>query len=326
MKQAVEREVNLAAPDVDLARCLGSPALASPELVPVKVHRRSSAGDVVRAALTEGVTRLLRHDPGVRVGDDPEDVHQGRVATRRLRSDMRAFKSLLDQERAAPLRDELEWAADLLGAARDADVLLARLRGDADRLPERDAMAVAGILGRLADQRDRARVALRDGFRTDRYVGLIDGLVHFAQGPPLVGDCNQRATDVLPVLVAPTWKHLERAVDALSAPPRPEELHQVRIRAKRCRYACEAVAPAIGKDASRLASAVAKVQSVLGDHHDAYVADAWLREATPDLNTAQVLAAGELIALQMREAADLERVWVKAWKKASRKSLHRWLG
>jgi CHAD domain-containing protein len=308
-----------------LVHALGPRAAGSPEVPPVRLHPGSQAGDAVRAALGAGVTRLLRHDPGVRVADDPEDVHQARVATRRLRSDLRTFRSLLDQERATPLRDELKWAADLLGAARDADVLLERLRRDADRLPQRDAAAVAGLLRRLAAQRDRARVQVREGFKTDRYVNLIESLVAFAQVPPLVGDWAQPATDVLPGLVAPTWKHLRREVEQLSDPPRPEELHQVRIRAKRCRYASEAVAPAIGKEASRLASAVADLQGVLGDHHDAYVADQWLRDASAELDAPQVLAAGELISLQMLEAAHLEQEWDKAWKTASKKSLRRWL-
>jgi CHAD domain-containing protein len=309
-----------------LVHALGPRAAGSPEVPPVRLHPGSQAGDAVRAAMAAGVTRLLRHDPGVRVGDDPEDVHQARVATRRLRSDLRTFRSLLDQERAVPLRDELKWAADLLGAARDADVLLERLRRHADKLPQRDAVAVAGLLRCLAAERDRARARVREGFKSDRYVDLIERLVAFSQVPPLVGDWALPAGDVLPGLVAPTWKHLQREVEQLSDPARPDELHQVRIRAKRCRYASEAVAPAVGKDASKFASAVAELQGMLGDHHDAYVADAWLREASTVVDPAQVLAAGELISLQMLDAARLEGEWSKAWKKASRKSLRRWLG
>jgi len=309
-----------------LVHALGPRAAGSPEVPPVRLYPESQAGDAVRGALAAGVTRLLRHDPGVRVADDPEDVHQARVATRRLRSDLRTFRALLDQERAGHLRDELKWAADLLGAARDADVLLERLRRDAEHLPQRDAVAVAGLLRRLAAERDRARVRVREGFKSDRYVELIEHLVAFAQVPPLVGDWAAPAGDVLPGLVAPTWKHLQREVEQLSDPPRPEELHQVRIRAKRCRYASEAVAPAVGKDASRFASAVAEIQGVLGDHHDAYVADAWLREASTVADPAQVLAAGELISLQMLEALRLEQEWPTAWRKASKKSLRRWLG
>src|SRR5207245_5112768 len=132
-----------------LVHALGPRGAGSPEVPPVRLHPGSQAGDAVRAALAAGVTRLLRHDPGVRIGDDLEDVHQARVATRRLRSDLRTFRALLDPEQSGSLRDELKWAADLLGDLRDADVLLERLRRQADLLPGRDAVAVAGLLRRL---------------------------------------------------------------------------------------------------------------------------------------------------------------------------------
>ena len=308
-----------------LVHALGPRAAGSPEVPPVRLHPGSQAGDAVRAAMAAGTARLLRHDPGVRIGDDAEDVHQARVATRRLRSDMRTFRSLLDQARARPLRDELKWLADLLGVQRDADVLLERLRRHADRLPQRDAAAVAGLLRRLAAERETARTKLLDGMRSDRYVALVERLVAFAQVPPLIGRWAEPAASVLPGLVSPAWGHLRRTVARLDEPPPAEQLHEVRIRAKRCRYAAEAVAPAVGKQAKRLASAVADVQSILGDHHDAFVAEGWLREAAGGAELSQVLVAGELIALQRTEAAELEHRWRSTWEKASRKKLRRWL-
>ena len=318
MKRSTEREVKL-------VHALGPRAPGSPEVPPVRLHPGSQAGDAVRAAMAAGVSRLLRHDPGVRVGDDPEDVHQARVATRRLRSDLRTFRPLLDQARAQPLRDELKWAADLLGDVRDADVLLARLRDHADRLPQRDAVAVVGLLRRMVGQREEARARLLDGLRSERYVALLERLVRFAQVPPLVGSWAEPAGDVLPGLVAPTWKRLRKSVDQVDPQPRPEQLHAVRIKAKRFRYAAEAVAPAIGKEAAKLASAVADVQSLLGDHHDAHVAESWLRDTVAGADIGQALAAGELIAVQRMDAAALEQRWPRSWKKASQKKLRRWL-
>jgi CHAD domain-containing protein len=271
------------------------------------------------------VARLLRHDPGVRIGDDPEDVHQARVATRRLRSDLRTFRPLLDQAQAEPLRAELKWVADLLGDNRDADVLTEHLRKHADRLPQRDAGAVAALLRRLVAQRDDARTRLLEGIRSERYVALTECLVAFAQVPPLVGRWAEPAGDVLPDLVAPAWRHLSKAVADLGPEPRAEDLHAIRIKAKRFRYAAEAVAPAVGKDAARLASAVADVQSLLGDHHDAHVAEGWLRDTASTADAASALAAGELIAIQRLEAEDLERRWPGTWKKASQRKLRRWL-
>ena len=68
------------------------------------------------------------------------------------------------------------------------------------------------------------------------------------------------------------------AVKKLGDPPTDEDLHSVRIGAKRCRYAAEAVAPTIGKRARTFARAAADLQQVLGDHHDAVVAEGWLRD------------------------------------------------
>src|SRR5436190_23325302 len=121
-----------------LVHALGPRAAGSPEVPPVHLHPGSQAGDAVRAAMAAGVARLLRHDPGVRIGDDPEDVHQARVATRRLRSDLRTFSPLLDGEWLEALRDELRWLGAALGAVRDADVLADRLRRQAATLPEAD--------------------------------------------------------------------------------------------------------------------------------------------------------------------------------------------
>jgi CHAD domain-containing protein len=156
-------------------------------------------------------------------------------------------------------------------------------------------------------------------------VTLVEHLIAFAQVPPLVGAWAEPARDVLPTLVSPTWKHLRKTVDEMSPERRAEELHAIRIKAKRCRYAAEAVAPAIGKEATKLASAVSDVQGLLGDHHDAHVAEGWLRETAATVDAATALAAGELIAVQRQDAADLEQRWPKTWKKASRKTLRRWL-
>src|SRR3954452_18308347 len=124
----------------------------------------ASFTDLVRATVANGVNRLVRHDPGVRLGDDPEDVHQARVATRRLRSDLRTFRRLLDEEWVAAVRGELKWIAAELGGVRDADVLSERLRKQAAELPAADAKGAAALLRKLASERLAARDRLAVAF------------------------------------------------------------------------------------------------------------------------------------------------------------------
>ena len=106
----------------------------------------------VRAMLARQVAELLAHDPGTRLGGDPEELHQARVATRRLRAVLRAAEPLLDPDWTQALRTELSWLAEALGPVRDLDVLLERLRG-----VRRDGRPLLGI-ARPALRRSQPRL------------------------------------------------------------------------------------------------------------------------------------------------------------------------
>ena len=312
-------------PTPKVFRALGARATAPPEVTVPEPGDDATAGDVVQAAIAGSVIRVLVHDAGVRLGDDPEDVHQARVGTRRLRSDLRTFRPLLAVEWSEPLRDELCWLASLLGAVRDADVLTERLRHEAAALPDVDAAGFAPALRRLTEEREAARTRLVEAMAKARYVALLDDLVTAAATPLLRPEAKKSALDVLPSLAARPWRQLRKAVNALPSRPSDEELHGVRIRAKRARYAVEAVAPVEGKDARRLAAALAEVQSVLGDHHDAVVAEAWLRRAVAGADASQALALGELVAAERAAASHDRKRFRSVWKKADRKKLRAWL-
>jgi CHAD domain-containing protein len=322
------RQAGAGAPDSTpkVIRALGARALDPPEVAPPKLGKKASAADLVRYAIASAVDRIVRHDPGVRIGDDPEDVHQARVGTRRLRSDLRTFSPLLGEEWVSALREDLRWLGRALGAVRDADVLIERLRGQAATLPEPDTSGLAPLFRRLAKERDDARATVLDVLQSDRYVALVDRLVAGAAEPAFrAGTGGAPATEVAPALAAGPWKKLRKAVKALPADPAPEALHRVRILAKRARYAAEAAAPVAGKKATAFADALAGLQTVLGDHQDAVVAEAWLRSAVEGADPAVSLAGGELIAIQRAEAAERRKRWPKAWAKAADKKLRAWL-
>jgi CHAD domain-containing protein len=306
-----------------LVRALGWQATRPPEPSPGKLDDDVTVSAVVRESLVAAVTRLMRHDPGVRLGNDPEDVHQARVATRRLRSDLRTFRAVIDPEWLSATSGELKWLGAVLGAVRDADVLLERLHRQASELSPRDARATAALLRRLTVQRDEARLALLAALRGERYVALLDRLVAATEAVPVIAGDDKPARDALPELVRRPWNHLRKAVESLDADPGDDALHQVRIRAKRARYAAEAAAPVVDKPARAFAKAVADLQTVLGDHQDAVVAEEWLRrEGARGAGVA--LAAGQLIARQQVQAAATRERWPSMWKRASAKKLRAW--
>jgi CHAD domain-containing protein len=280
---------------------------------------------VVRAAIASSVQRLLMHDPVVRLDAGEVGVHQARVSTRRLRSDLKTFGSLVDQAWADELRADLKGLADALGRVRDADVLglrLERAAGDLDRIDAPHAMRLVRRLGR---QRATAQVELIELLDSDEYLDLLDRLVDAGKSPRLTDAADAPAAKVLPDLVAVPWRKLRRDAERLGHDPTDEELHQLRIRAKRARYAAEAAARALPA-AGPHAEAVADLQGVLGDQHDAVVAEEWLRRAvTAGTSRQQAFVAGLLVAYERDQAAAERGRWRKAWKAASDKKLTGWL-
>jgi CHAD domain-containing protein len=309
-------------PTPKLVRALGDTALAPPEVAVESLNGAASAGAVVRRAIAASVARLLRHDPGVRLGGEPEDVHQARVATRRLRSDLRTFAPLVDAAWASSLSEELRWLAAELGSVRDAEVLADRLQATAARLPAGDVEAGRHVADRLVAGVASSREGLLAALRGPRYVALLDRLVEAAHSPQLTAEADGPARRVLPVLVALPWSRLWRDGRRLDATSPDAELHALRIRAKRVRYAAEAVAPVMGQRATRFATAVTRLQTVLGEHQDAVIAAAWLRENGPD--SGHPFAAGQLWALERAAAEEARQQFPAAWRAATDRHLRSW--
>ncbi|HKW69986.1 MAG TPA: CYTH and CHAD domain-containing protein [Candidatus Dormibacteraeota bacterium] len=304
-------------------RALGPRAIEPPEVSPQPLPPGAPARDVIRNVLAESVAALLRHDPLVRSGRDPEAVHQARVATRKLRSNLRTFGPLLDPEWTEPLRSELGWLAMGLGAVRDREVLLARLRERAKSLPAGDQKAATALLHLLELEIDELRKKLLADLRSQRYIDLLERLVDAAHSPQTLPDAEQPATTLLPALATSPWRRLRSAVRQLPETPTDPELHRIRILAKRARYAAEAVAPVVGDAAAAFGRAAAKLQTILGEHQDSVTAQAWLRSAK--VTGKRAFVAGELIALDGLAAAEARGQWPKVWEALDRKRLREWM-
>jgi CHAD domain-containing protein len=273
------------------------------------------------------VYHLAAAEPAAEAGD-AEAVHRMRVATRRLRSDLRTFRPLLRDGWAGPLRAELKWLADVLGGLRDLDVLASRLREGTDADAEE---ALAPLLDDLDRRRDQARQRLREALSGPRYAALPARLVTAATAPELDPAEEAPGREVLPQLVARAWKKLKKRGRSLRRDDPDAAYHEVRIRVKRARYAAEAAAPALGRkagrDARRFARAARAVQDVLGELHDAAVArDEIARAMAARPSDERFLAvADRLIHGQRRAAASARAAFRRAWRRLDRAKLRRWL-
>lgn len=303
------------------ATAFGVRAAGSPDVVvPVWSGPKDPAGDAVRCVLSAHVRKLLLEDVRVR-RDLPDAVHQMRVAARTLRSALRTFRSLVDREWADQLRDELRATADALGAARDTEVHLARLEEHARSLsPEDGAHAVPAVDAWLRERLAEAKKAAVAELDSDRHLRLLVDLVDAVREPRLTSRARDDAEDVFPPLIRKAARKLDKAVRKLSLDGPAEDWHKTRIRAKRARYAAEAVAPVLGKAVQKWGEAFEDVTDLLGDQHDAVVAQQMLRElaARPDIDGPTGYALGLLDAVEVaHERADreaFEAVWAKVGK------------
>jgi CHAD domain-containing protein len=310
-----------------IVRALGRVATAPPDVVVPELHGSPTVEQVVSRAIAASVARLIANDPGIRLDDDVEAVHQARVACRRLRSDLRTFRTLVDEQWSDALRDELRWLGDVLGAVRDADVMLERLSAHVGELDDADRAGADRLLDVLRGERERALAQLHAALRSPRYDTALDHLVRATQRPRLllrVDDDDDR--EVLRALARKPWQQLVNAVEALPKSPNDHALHEIRIRVKRARYAAEAIEPAIGKPARVYAKALVALQDVLGENQDAVVAREWLRRTAAAAGDGELGYAAGLLAA--RETAALEatrREWRDVWDAVDRKRVRGWL-
>ncbi len=285
------------------------------------MSNKATAGEVVEAALARSAMQLRARLPGVKAGGSTEDVHQARVAIRRLRSDLRTFASLIDPDWARDRRRHLRTLGDALGEIRDLDVFELSVRHLAGQRPELE-IDLEPVRSHLARQRARARSGLEEVLEDPWLQSWLD------PGPgsdpvPLSDEARGRAADLLPALVRRPWRRLRRRARSLGRDPSDEELHRLRIEVKRCRYAVDAVRPAVGRPAKRLSRRLGRLQEVLGDLHDASVIAAELRAAAGH-DPAIGFAAGQLTVLLAERADRCRREWRTAWKSAEDPALRRW--
>jgi CHAD domain-containing protein len=272
----------------------------------------------IRARLQEQFEAILAHDPGTRLGREPEAVHKFRVAVRRTRALLRSIRGMADGVWADELRAELGWLGRSLGGVRDLDVLLVTLRVDVDALGGDDRPTAQRLLAHLSAERGTARGELEQVLASERYLALLARLEEAALEPRWAG-----TEQPVEELAAKEFQRLKKAARALGKHPSDEGLHKTRIRAKRARYATEMAAPVVGKPARRLIERAREFQDVTGAHQDAVVAEQKLRELV-ESDATLAFVAGRLVERQRERRRDARRKIAQAWKRLERAGRKAW--
>ncbi len=236
-----------------------------------RVEPRQTAGEIAFGALRKQRDRLLAHEPGTRLGQDPEALHAMRVATRRLRAALAVFEDAIPR-RGERVRRELGWLGRALGEVRDLDVQLGRLAAEAGQDPALDPAAIA-VSAVLLRRRERARARMLRALDSRRYVRLLTALGALVDGGPRTrgGTARQPSALVAPETLIRAYKKVRRAGERLKPDSSADEIHRLRILAKRLRYALEFHASLYGRPAEEIVARLVALQDQLGVHQDCHV-------------------------------------------------------
>jgi inorganic triphosphatase YgiF len=275
-----------------------------------------------RKVMARHLAKLRQNDPRTRLGRDPEALHDMRVATRRLRAAVRAFRPGMLKRLRHYLSEELTWLGRLLGAVRDLDVQLQHLASYTAAQPAEGRDLLHGFRGYLEAERRARRGEMLAALDSPRYLRVLVEIEAFARGDARLHSYKRSAHELVAAMGRRSiQKALERLLKDggdITPAAAPEELHALRIRAKRTRYLLEFLRELTGREGKRLVKQLVRLQDELGAHQDAIVAIAnvrrYLAHAGDELGTATLVALDALIDAHQQRARSARRAFEEAWR------------
>ena len=299
---------------------------STPFVQALREQEPAPADPAIRLAygrLIEQFEEMITQEPRAWEGLDPEGVHKMRVATRRLRSALRAFKKVLPAS-IRSFNREFKWLAAALGGVRDLDVARGNLPHFLSEIPPEDAAHMDDYQQFLADQWQEERRRLLACLTSRRYGRLKTGFARSVERGPSMRTMETLGSitigDAAQLLIGRRYRGVLRRGREITSVSSDESLHALRIQCKRLRYLLEFFRPTYGELLRAETTRLKKLQDVLGDFQDACVAGQLLRRYAEGLpmrssNRGQLIALGQLIGGLDRRAAMRRADFARAWER-----------
>ena len=300
----------------------------STDLTPAVAAALSEGSDVfdlttsARAMAVGELRRLLtawrRHEPGARLGEDPEELHQLRVNARRIDATLGLFRRQLP----APLvraRKPTKVILRSLGTARDLDVQLRELAHYCAHLPEEERAAAEPLRTLLERERTRARARMVRSLDAEPTRRWLETLAQATSAENVGANGADRAMMVMPERVRRRFRKLRKSVRKLRPKSSMEDYHLVRRRAKQLRYATECGSVMFGKPADEMLKALRRMQDKLGAHQDACMAQSRLAAIAADpasaLPPTTLFLMGRLAEHYAQVTGETRSTLARSWRK-----------
>ena len=244
--------------------------------------------EAARKILAFHFQHMLYHEPGTRAGEDIEELHDMRVATRRMRAALRVFGEYLDEKRLKSFRKGVERTGGKLGSVRDLDVFWDKTQRYLDGLPPERQNDLMPLREAWEMERERARERLLVYLDSKRYHKFKERSIELLERgdvwdvPALTkkGEAMpQRVRHVVPVAVYERVAAILAYNEWVNGPDVPlKRLHRLRIAGKRLRYTLEFFEEVLAPQTGDLIKQMKRLQDHLGDLQDAVVASELLRD------------------------------------------------
>ena len=273
------------------------------------------------SVLRREAAALAAARPRVESSPTPDEIHELRVAARRLRVALRLFGRMLPTRARARFSTDLRWFAGSLGDVRDLDVYTKNLKAYVQSLPAALRGGLSGYQMYLRRERAEARQRAAAAVASPRAAALLADLERFFAAGPSAGALRRWGSlsvrDAMRSSIRRSVARVRRVGNALTVRARPPQLHELRIKAKRLRYELEFFSE-VYPDLAQTAEACKALQDLLGAHQDAYTANARFRRYAALLRKqggdgTLPTALTELRRSQLAEARVLRKSFQERW-------------
>jgi len=280
--------------------------------------------DIIGILIGDCQHQLIANQPLAESGNDPEGVHQMRVALRRMRTAFALLRRELGLPALQAFNDDARWLTKLLGAARDWDVFTCETLSEiAQYLPPGIANFEA-LREATVPPRAIAYTALRESLASKRYNRFLLSLRHWVDSR---GWRSELETGSLPILLEPASVLAARVLTRLHGGAlrrgqhfrqlSPPSRHQLRVSLKKLRYAAEFFHNLYVENpkAKPFLGSLAKLQDALGRHNDASMTYPLLCDLAKDSTSPELhRAIGAVVGWQARDHAEVEQTLRKHWR------------
>ncbi len=209
-----------------------------PAYLKEEIHPCDSMELACRKLIVDLMEQIHDREEGTKSGEDIEDLHRMRVATRKLRCVLRTFRFVFGKHQVKPVQDQLKFVADVLGEVRDIDTFVVFLREVREKVTSSLQTTIDLLIENRIHRREEGLRRVRELLNSRDYIQWKNNLYQRLADQRFQGCEPTPVREMIPGIITTAYNVVisyRHKVENVSA----SWLHEIRIQNKRFRYLCE---------------------------------------------------------------------------------------